>query len=61
MVTSQLSLHGLTPDNSLVRIRPRSGEDTLRTEDIVAAIAEHGPQLAVVLFAGVQFYTGQVV
>ena len=38
---------------------PRPGEFTLREEDILAAIKEHGPSIALVLFSGVQYYTGQ--
>ena len=42
-----------------MEIAPRSGENTLRTEDILAAIEEHGDTLAFVIFGGVQYYTGQ--
>ena len=43
----------------MVSIRPRPGEDTLRTEDILDAVAREGEQLAVLLLSGVQYYTGQ--
>ncbi|KNE57323.1 kynureninase [Allomyces macrogynus ATCC 38327] len=33
---------------------------TLRTEDILATIKQHGNEIAVVLFSGVQYYTGQL-
>jgi kynureninase len=56
---SQLRLHGLDPATSLIRVAPRAGEDALRTEDILATIAEHGDSTAVICFSGVQFYTGQ--
>jgi kynureninase len=56
---SQLKFHGLDPAEALVEISPRPGEATLRTEDIVAAIHEHGSQLALVILGGVQYYTGQ--
>lgn len=56
---SQLRFHGLDPATALIELKPRPGEWTLRTEDIVAAISEHGEQLALVLFGGVQYYTGQ--
>lgn len=55
---SQLKFHGLS-ENALVEIAPRSGENTLRTEDILAAIEEHGDTLALAIFGGVQYYTGQ--
>jgi kynureninase len=59
-VESQITMRGFDPVVSLVTVKPRRGEQTLRTEDIVAAIADHGPELALVLLPGVQYYTGQV-
>ena len=66
-VRSHLALHGLRFDSeaaaagtsSLVELAPRAGEECLRTEDVEAAIVAHGPELAVVLLPGVQYYTGQ--
>lgn len=56
---SQIAFHGGDPDTDLIEVQPRAGEHTLRTEDIVAAIAERGEELALVCFGGVNFYTGQ--
>ena len=56
---SQLKFHGLNPSDALIELEPRLGEHTLRTEDIVAAIREHADELALVIFGGVQYYTGQ--
>lgn len=36
------------------------GEETLRTEDILAVIEKEGDSVAVILFSGVQYYTGQL-
>ncbi|XP_017595757.1 kynureninase isoform X2 [Corvus hawaiiensis] len=36
------------------------GEETLRTEDILAVIEKEGDSIAVILFSGVQYYTGQL-
>ncbi|QSE97536.1 kynureninase [Fulvivirga lutea] len=58
-VESQVKFHGLKPSEAIVEIFPRSGEDTLRTEDIIDVIKEHGGSVALVLFSGVQYYTGQ--
>ncbi len=56
---SQLKFHGLDPSVALIELKPRKGEFTLRTEDIVQAIKENKDQLALVVFGGVQYYTGQ--
>jgi kynureninase len=56
---SQLRWHGLDPDEALIELSPREGEYTLRTTDIVDAINTHRSSLALVLFGGVQYYTGQ--
>ena len=44
----------------LVELAPREGETTLRTEDIIDAIEREGKELALVLFGGVNYYTGQL-
>lgn len=39
-------------------VGPREGEHTIRTEDIIKLI-QQDKQIAVVMLAGVQYYTGQ--
>ncbi|MBL7843719.1 MAG: kynureninase [Cyclobacteriaceae bacterium] len=56
---SQIKWHKLDPEKTLVELKPRYGEHTLRTEDILHAINEHRSQLSLVIFGGVQYYTGQ--
>ena len=56
---SQVRNHGLDPADAIVEVKPRMGEHTIRTEDIIATIREHGRQTAVVFFGGVHYYTGQ--
>ena len=56
---SQLKFHGINPDDGLIELEPRKGEYILRTEDILDAIRQHGPEIALVIFGGVQYYTGQ--
>lgn len=58
-VASQVQLHGLDPSNTLIELAPRKGEYHLRKEDILAAIRHHAKELALVLFPGVQYYSGQ--
>lgn len=59
-VKSQIAFHGFCPETSLVELKPRPGEDTLRKEDVLQAIELHGPQTALVLIGGVNYYTGQL-
>jgi len=58
-VLGQLSWHKLDAEECLVEIEPRAGEESLRIEDIEAKIEELGPELALVLWPGVQYRTGQ--
>lgn len=59
-VESHLRFHGIDPNEAIVELFPRPGEDTLRTEDIVAQIAANGDELALILFGGINYYTGQL-
>ncbi|XP_036041694.1 kynureninase [Onychomys torridus] len=59
-IESQIQLHGLDVEKSMRMINPREGEETLRMEDILEVIEEEGDSIAVILFSGVQFYTGQL-
>ncbi len=59
-VESQIRQRGFDPVTSMVVVKPRKGADTLHPEDILATIAAHGNELALVLLPGVQYYTGQV-
>lgn len=56
---SQLKLHGIDPSEGLIELKPRPGEFTLRTEDILQAIHDHRDELALVIFGAVQYYSGQ--
>lgn len=58
-VESQVRFHGFAPEEAIVEVAPREGEETLRTEDIIETIERQGAQTALVLFAGVNYYTGQ--
>lgn len=58
-VDAQVRWHGLDPAVEVIRLRPRDGEDILRTDDILDAIDEHGSHLALVLFSAVNYLTGE--
>lgn len=59
-ITSQVKLHGFDPDNAIIEISPRDGEFNIRTEDILAVIHQYKDTVALVLFGGVNYYSGQV-
>src|SRR3982751_4843147 len=54
-IKSQIAHHGFSPNDSLVLARPREGEFAIRAEEITATLEQHGEELALVLFAGVNF------
>lgn len=58
-IQSQVEFHGYTYDDAVIELSPREGEYCLRNEDILEAIETNGPELALVFFSGVQYYTGQ--
>ena len=58
-VRSQAALKGFHPNDSLIRLRPRDGETTLRTEDIIETIRREGPRVALVMLGAVNYLTGQ--
>lgn len=59
-LASQARFHGYDPKEAIIEIFPREGEFTLRTEDILETINKHGDELALVLFGGINYYTGQL-
>ncbi len=59
-IETQLKLHGYDWKEHMIELIPREGEYTMRTEDIIAKIQEHGDELALVMLGGVNYYTGQL-
>ena len=59
-VKTQILHHALDPKDALVLARPRKDEFTLRAEDIVGLINKNADKLAVIIFGGANFFTGQV-
>jgi kynureninase len=57
---TQAKYHGFDPEEAVIEVSPREGEHTLRTEDIISSIQKHGDTVAVVLFGGVNYYSGQL-
>lgn len=59
-VESQIKFHGLDPKDSMLLVKPRDGEETIRTEDILELIQSQGDEIALIMLPGVQYYTGEV-
>ncbi len=56
---SQVKYHGFTYEDAVIEVEPRAGEYAIRTEDILSTIQKHGDSVALVLFGGINYYTGQ--
>jgi kynureninase len=54
-----VQLHGFDPKDAIIEMFPREGEFSLREEDILEVIEKQGSSIALVIFSGVQYYTGQ--
>ncbi|MES1226793.1 MAG: kynureninase, partial [Bacteroidota bacterium] len=51
---------GLNPEEIIIEVAPRNGEHTIRTEDILQAIEKNKDETALVLFSGINYYSGQL-
>jgi kynureninase len=58
-VASQIRFHGYDPADSLIEMSPRAGETNIRIEDIEALSQAEGERIALILFPGVNYYSGQ--
>ncbi len=59
-VASQIRFHGFDPATSLVELKPRPSEATMRQEDIDALLEREGKSIALVMLGGVNYATGQL-
>ena len=58
-VKSQILFHGYDPASSLIELAPREGETVIRTEDVEALLEKAGGKIALLMLAGVNYYSGQ--
>lgn len=58
-IESQVRFHGFDPADAIIEVKPRDGEYALRTEDIVKTIENNADEIALVLFGGINYFTGQ--
>ncbi len=57
---SQVKFHGYDYKDAVIEVTPREGEQHIHTEDILSAIEKNKSTVALVLFSGVIYYTGQL-
>ena len=58
-VASQLTWHGLDPETNLIELGPHPSQDLVTPEAIEACLEQVGDEIALVMWPGVQFRTGQ--
>ncbi|MEE1885546.1 kynureninase [Pedobacter flavus] len=59
-IESQIRHHGLDPKEAIVEVKPKDGNFTISQEDILEAIQENKDSLSLILFGGVNYFTGQL-
>ncbi|WP_113635195.1 kynureninase [Nubsella zeaxanthinifaciens] len=59
-IESQVRFHGYDPKEAIIEVAPKSGAYTLATADILEAIQTNGEEIALVLFGGINYFTGQL-
>ncbi|WP_336517907.1 kynureninase [Pollutibacter soli] len=60
MLETHVKHYGFDPGSTIIEVQPKSGQYLIEEEDILAAIDKHRDELALVLWGGVNYYTGQV-
>ena len=60
MFETHVRHHGLDPDQTIIEVKPKEGEHHISLDDILSAIETHQDELALVLWGGVNYYTGQL-
>ena len=60
-VASQVQLHGLDPASTILVAPTRSeaGQQAVPTEEIEGILDERGPEIALVMLSGINYFTGQ--
>jgi kynureninase len=58
-IETQIKFYGLNADDAIIEIEPRDGEKLIRDEDILESIEKNRNSLALILFGGINYYSGQ--
>ncbi|MAN59101.1 MAG: kynureninase [Flavobacteriaceae bacterium] len=56
---SQLKFHGYDPEESLIKWKPRPGEELCRLEDLEKIMSSEGEAVALLMIGSTNYYTGQ--
>jgi kynureninase len=59
-VQSQIRFHGFNVQDALIEAKPRDGEAIVRADDIFEIIEKEGDKIALIMMAGVNYYSGQL-
>lgn len=60
MFETHVRSRGFNPDEVLLEVNPRIGENVIQTEAVLSMIESHADEIALVCIGGVNYYTGQV-
>lgn len=58
-VRSQIRFHGFDPDEALIVMKSKNGDPVIPTEEIEEMIEKEGDSIALIMFGGVNYYSGQ--
>lgn len=59
-IESQIRHQGLDPKEAIVEVKPKDGNFIISQDDILEAIQENKDSLSLILFGGVNYFTGQL-
>jgi kynureninase len=60
MMETHVRQQGHDPADTIIEIKPRTGEHCIRNEDVLQISVQHREELALVLLGGINYYSGQV-
>ena len=58
-IRSHVAFRGGDPDKDIIRLKPREGEDSLRTQDVITVLHQRGEEISTILFGAVNYYSGE--
>lgn len=60
MFETHVRHHKLNPGDTIVEVYPRQGKHTIHAEDILQTIDKYKDETALVMFSGINYYSGQL-